>query len=153
MLVRTFSFLPFPFPCRSFRSCNASTHIYVHTLFHIERSTTRLHAPPGGKSSFSLSHDEGPGAVVKKTVAPAPVPAPAPTPVAEENVAPQQRQTFNNSGNMAGVFGQAEKPAAARNTRAPPGKEQLFSFSFLYIHTMMYHLTYNLPPRHSIIEK
>jgi len=25
----------------------------------IERSTTRLHAPPGGKSSFSLAHDEG----------------------------------------------------------------------------------------------
>ena len=24
-----------------------------------ERSTTRLHAPPGGKSSFSLTHDEG----------------------------------------------------------------------------------------------
>jgi len=24
----------------------------------VERSTTRLHAPPGGKSSFSLTHDE-----------------------------------------------------------------------------------------------
>jgi len=25
----------------------------------VERSTTRLHAPPGGRSSFSLAHDEG----------------------------------------------------------------------------------------------
>jgi hypothetical protein len=25
---------------------------------NIERSSTRLHAPPGGKSSFSLSYDE-----------------------------------------------------------------------------------------------
>lgn len=25
---------------------------------NIERSSTRLHAPPGGKSSFSLGHDE-----------------------------------------------------------------------------------------------
>ena len=62
----TYFLLPFPFPCRSLLSCNAPT---TSTLFHVERSTTRLHAPPGGKSSFSLVHDEG-QAVLKKVTAP-----------------------------------------------------------------------------------
>lgn len=100
---------------------------------NVERSTTRLHAPPGGKSSFSLSHDEGPGAaaaaVVKKTVvAPTPVvsaPVATPTPGQQENVVPVQK--FNSSGNMAGVFGEVEKPAARRNVRAPPGGHSTFT--------------------------
>ena len=62
----TFFLLPFHFPCRSLLSCNAPI---TSTLFHVERSTTRLHAPPGGKSSFSLVHDEG-QAVLKKVAAP-----------------------------------------------------------------------------------
>ena len=77
---------------------------------NIERSSTRLHAPPGGKSSFSIGmgYDEQQAAPVKRQ--PAPVQQ-APTP--ERVVRATAPVSTNN------IFGAENVPS-----RAPPAREQ-----------------------------
>ena len=89
-----------------------------------ERSTTRLHAPPGGKSSFSLAHDEGPGAAPVKRVEP----KPSQIFTQQENAAPQPSSFKpSNSGNMAAALNQVVEPPVARRARPPPGGVSTFT--------------------------
>ena len=92
---------------------------------NITRPTTKLHAPPGGKSSFSIGGDYEPIKAKPTPVAtPAVVAAPAPVPAAvSENVpvaapAPVQR----------GSLMQSEAPvqrAAVRVRQAPGGASSI----------------------------
>lgn len=105
---------------------------------YVERSSTRLWAPPGGKSSFSLAHDEGPGAVKKAeqlqqqqatkaatATAQAQVQAQLPAPGTENLAAAgSSRAAVNqtNGSGMASLISQStEQPRAAGRVRAPPG--------------------------------
>jgi hypothetical protein len=48
----------------------------IPAFLRSERSSTRRHAPPGGKSSFSLSYDEPVAAAPKRTQQPVAAEAP-----------------------------------------------------------------------------
>ena len=90
---------------------------------NIERSSTRLHAPPGGKSSFSIGGDYEP---VKKPVAaaPAPVAAAAPAPVA----APAPAQPRAEQSSMGSILAQENAPVqrtAVRVRQAPGGASSI----------------------------
>jgi hypothetical protein len=85
---------------------------------NIERSSTRLHAPPGGKSSFSIAGDYEP--VKPKVAAPASVAAAPVEPV----VAPVAEPVFHRAAqsSMAGLISQEQgQPRAAVRVRQAPG--------------------------------
>lgn len=89
---------------------------------NIERSSTRLHAPPGGKSSFSIGGDYEPvKAVPVKVVAPVPAVASAPV------VAPAQSPYKAQQSTMGSIIGQ-EAPTQRNSVRvrqAPGGASSI----------------------------
>jgi hypothetical protein len=77
---------------------------------NIERSSTRLHAPPGGKSSWSIGGDYNDEPVKPKAAVVA-------APVAVEPVVHRASQS-----SMAGLISQQEQqPRAAVRVRQAPG--------------------------------
>ena len=92
---------------------------------NIERSSTRLHAPPGGKSSFSIGGDYEP---VKKPVAaaaPAPVAAAAPAPVAAPAPAQQPRAEQSSMGSILAQENAPVQRTAVRVRQAPGGASSI----------------------------
>jgi hypothetical protein len=89
---------------------------------NITRPTTKLHAPPGGKSSFSIGGDYEP--VKAKTVTAPVVAAPAPVPAAvSENVPVSAPAPVQRGSHM-----QSEAPvqrAAVRVRQAPGGTSSI----------------------------
>jgi hypothetical protein len=83
---------------------------------NIERSSTRLHAPPGGKSSWSIGGDYSEPVKPKAVPAPAPAPVAAPAPAAVEPVVHRASQS-----SMAGIISQDQQPRAAVRVRQAPG--------------------------------
>ena len=86
---------------------------------NIERSSTRLHAPPGGKSSWSIGGDYNDEPVKPKAAvvaAPALAPVAVPAPVAVEPVVHRASQS-----SMAGLISQDQQPRAAVRVRQAPG--------------------------------
>jgi len=91
-----------------------------------DRSSTRIHAPPGGGSSFSLGWD-----AAAPASAPAPVRAPAPVPVSQPE-APQaafgnDRHSYKNRMQSSNITFGYEDTQQSNNSNNYDGRQQRVS--------------------------